>query len=191
MAIIYIIINNINHKVYIGQTIDIKRRWHSHIYDLRNNNHINIYLQRAWNKYGENNFEFKILEEISDELLNEKEKYWINFYKSFDREYGYNLTTGGDNFELSNEVKDQISQSMKGKSKSKSHRQNLSNSRIGVSPSNKGKKMSEEQKEKIRKTFQEKHPNKGQKAWNKGLTKNTDERVKKYCETQKLNRLNK
>ena len=73
---IYSIENVVNHKKYIGQSINIKSRWCKHKVDLNNGSHDNDYLQKSWNKYGENNFEFEILEECSKEELNEKERYY-------------------------------------------------------------------------------------------------------------------
>lgn len=58
---IYCIYNTINHKYYIGSSINIKRRLSEHCWLLNNNKHNNIILQRAWNKYGVENFEYLIL----------------------------------------------------------------------------------------------------------------------------------
>lgn len=91
---IYCIKNKTNGKRYIGKSIDIQERWKTHKMQLRNGNHVNPYLQRSWDKYGSDSFEFSILEECSDEILNEREKYWIELYDSFSD--GFNLTRGGD-----------------------------------------------------------------------------------------------
>lgn len=89
---IYSINNKINNKIYIGSSKNIINRWQKeHLPSLKKNKHYSKHLQRAWNKYGENNFEFKIIEECKKELLVEKEGYWIENYKSWDRKYGYNL----------------------------------------------------------------------------------------------------
>lgn len=86
---IYEIINLINKK-YIGQSIDIEKRWQQH--KTSNKNYI---LYQAFKKYGLKNFEFKIIEECSQEKLNEREKYWILYYNSLTPN-GYNMTLGGD-----------------------------------------------------------------------------------------------
>ena len=92
---IYKIENLVNGKIYIGQSKQIRQRWTEHKKELRHNRHRNEYLQRAWNKYGEDNFKHEILELCSEEELDEKECYYINLYKTFDNDNGYNLTSGG------------------------------------------------------------------------------------------------
>ena len=98
---IYIIENIINKKVYIGQSKNILLRLSNHKYELCNNKHGNSYLQRTWNKYGEENFTFEILCECTPEELNEKEIYFIDLHCSF--EYGYNRTKGGTDSEVAAE----------------------------------------------------------------------------------------
>lgn len=96
---IYSITNRITGDKYIGQTkVSFEDRWKRHINDLKRNGHDNDYLQKAWNKYGEDAFEFKAIH-ICDELdiLNDLEVYYIKKYDSFNN--GYNLTSGGDGFE--------------------------------------------------------------------------------------------
>lgn len=113
---IYCIENLIDHKKYIGQSVDIYHRWLTHRSDLRNNNHANIHLQRAWNKYGEENFKHYILEECEETFLNDCEIKWINFYNSY--KDGYNRTIGGEGtrgFVLSEERKKQISKDLTGR----------------------------------------------------------------------------
>lgn len=90
---IYKITNKLNQKVYIGKTLrDPKIRWREHIEDSR---HPYLPLQRAFNKYGIEAFEFTVLEQINnDSLLNEREKYYINKFNSYKK--GYNATIGGD-----------------------------------------------------------------------------------------------
>ena len=93
---IYCIENLINHRKYIGLSKDIKRRWAEHRSELRRGAHINIYLQKAWNKYGEESFKFYILELCTEDILCERECYYIKTLNSLSHEQGYNLTTGGD-----------------------------------------------------------------------------------------------
>lgn len=88
-------IYGIHHKIlkliYIGSSRNIINRWRRHKWMLRLNKHSNPYLQNAWNKYGEEAFEFIILEEITNlESLPSREKYWMDYYKSYLDDYGYN-----------------------------------------------------------------------------------------------------
>ena len=90
---IYAIKNKINSKVYVGSSKSVHYRWSGqHKPRLRKGKHENAHLQHAWNKYGENKFEFLILEECEESVLANKEEYWIEHYKSWDREFGYNLS---------------------------------------------------------------------------------------------------
>lgn len=93
---IYKIENKINGKIYIGQSIAVKTRWQQHKYEAQTGERqAPLYL--ALRKYGIENFSFEVLEECSQELLNEKEIFWIAHYKSNDRDFGYNVLTGGQN----------------------------------------------------------------------------------------------
>ena len=89
---IYSITNIINNKVYIGSSKDIYGRWVQHKNTLNQNKHHNRYLQFAWNKYGEENFLFKIIELCDGKDLFVNEQKWYDFYNSGDEKYGYNLS---------------------------------------------------------------------------------------------------
>lgn len=90
---IYKITNKINGKIYIGQSIDIYKRWAK-----EKKGYVNDYLKNAFLRYGLENFTFEIIEECSIEELDEKEIYYISFYKSNEHDFGYNLTRGGKAF---------------------------------------------------------------------------------------------
>lgn len=92
---IYKIENLVNHKIYIGQSKHVRERWTEHKKELRRGTHKNIYLQRAWNKYGEKMFKHEVLEKCPEEVLDERECYYINLFNTFDSDKGYNLTSGG------------------------------------------------------------------------------------------------
>jgi hypothetical protein len=88
---IYKIQNKINNKVYIGSAIGHYKRKGQHFYLLRNNKHFNTHLQSSWNKYGEENFIFKVLEFIENlETLKKREEYYIKMYSSNNPEIGFN-----------------------------------------------------------------------------------------------------
>ena len=92
---IYSFLNIVNGKRYIGQSNDIYRRERNHRTNLTQRRKENDHFINAWHKYGEQNFEFSILEECSLLDLNDRERYWIAFYQSNDPKYGYNKTSGG------------------------------------------------------------------------------------------------
>lgn len=81
--------NKLNKKKYIGQSVNIERRYLEHIYYPSPHSKIDKYIQRL----GTNEFDFIVLEECKIEELDSKEKYWIEFYNSI--EEGYNLIPGG------------------------------------------------------------------------------------------------
>lgn len=96
---IYGIQHKISKLIYIGSSRNVVNRWRRHKWMLRLAKHSNPYLQNAWNKCGEEAFEFIILEEVvSLENLFVRERYWMDFYKSYLDNYGYNakLITKGD-----------------------------------------------------------------------------------------------
>ncbi len=95
---IYIIKNMVSGKVYIGQAVDILKRWKNHKIEFKFNRN-SKYLQSAYNKYGYLNIAFYVVEfcEPSKSILDKREQYWMDLYNSYDRKYGYNLspTAGG------------------------------------------------------------------------------------------------
>lgn len=94
---IYKIVTNHNGFVYIGQTIqNLRRRWHKHLSDLKSKTHHNQLLQKVYDKYGEQDFVFEVIEKCNIAEIDERERYWINFYDSTNREKGYNFESGGN-----------------------------------------------------------------------------------------------
>lgn len=79
---VYSIRNKTNGKVYVGSTTrNIMTRFSEHKHNLRHNKHSNLYLQHAWNKYGENCFEFSVIESVdfSDNII-EIEQFYIDVF---------------------------------------------------------------------------------------------------------------
>lgn len=111
MTGIYAIKNNINNKVYIGQSTDIKRRYSEHLrsaqpdkYAQKSPRDANTPIHLAMKKYGVDNFTLETLEEVEREQLNNRERYWIQYFKSNQKQFGYNISSGGqDSFGLSGE----------------------------------------------------------------------------------------
>lgn len=138
--IIYKATNKITEKYYIGQTVrSLKDRILSHERSWKTER--NTYFSNALHKYGNENFKWEILEECdSKEELDEMEFHYIKQYNS-KRPNGYNLTDGGDKGTF-------------GWVPTEETREN-------ISLSQKGKKISEETREKIRKSLMENHPMKG------------------------------
>lgn len=93
---IYKIVNQVNGKVYIGQSISIERRFNTHRNEAFNLNSKSYEypLYRAIRKYGLENFIFEIIEECSVEELNTKEKFYISEFNSTEKEKGYNISFG-------------------------------------------------------------------------------------------------
>lgn len=112
---VYKITNVINGMFYIGSSNNIEYRWKCHIRDLKNNRHVNSHLQNAWNKYGEKNFVFSILEECDECVLRELEQKYIDDTNCCSRNVGYNIANKTDMSEMSDETKIKISNTLTGK----------------------------------------------------------------------------
>jgi group I intron endonuclease len=113
--VIYEAINKINNKRYIGQTKDFPRRKKQHEKSIRYGSGCS-YFTRALSKYGINNFIWKVIDHAStQEDLDAKESFWIEFFNTTNNRYGYNLKGGGYNPFLTDEVKESIRKSQKGK----------------------------------------------------------------------------
>jgi group I intron endonuclease len=89
---IYSIINLTNNKRYVGSSINTHKRLVQHFWLLRNNIHDNIFLQNSYNKYGKDSFIYEVLEECCEELLPERENYYIEHFKTLNSDFGYNLS---------------------------------------------------------------------------------------------------
>ena len=95
---IYKIVNVTNQHYYVGSSKEISIRWKRHKKLLINDCHTNDYLQRAWNRYGPDNFDFIVVEEVAPELLLEIEQRHLDIAK-LESDKCYNLcftATGSD-----------------------------------------------------------------------------------------------
>lgn len=94
MTGIYKIIIN-DYYIYIGQSIDIEKRWNGHLNELKRNKHYNKKLQNVFNKYP-NTIKFEIIEECGESKLDEREMFYIEQFKSYNTDYGLNMSIGGE-----------------------------------------------------------------------------------------------
>jgi group I intron endonuclease len=169
MGSIYKIINVVNGKLYIGSTMHkFSKRKSEHLTALRKGYHFNSHLQSAWNKYGEENFIFEILERFSDDVdqikILQKELELINLITP---EYNICKKTAGGKLGriLTDSEKKKIGDFHRGKKHSEEtifkikearkiqiitedHKRKISESLIGKSGRNIGRKQTKEQKEK-------------------------------------------
>lgn len=132
---IYLFRNKVNGKFYVGHTTsNFYNRYYTHISQFNSNSHHSKHFQKAWNKYGKDNFIFEIIEIIPknnfEEML-EKEQYWIDFLQTWDRKYGYNICPKADG------TRDRIV-SEETKLKQSLYRKNLCNGGNWINPNPKG-----------------------------------------------------
>ena len=144
---IYRILNRVNGNCYIGSSLNIEKRYKHHLSTLRHNSSRCSILQKAFNKYGEDNFEFQV-------LLCCKPKYRLYYEQELIRELDsqYNVFTNVSDsplrqFTFSEEAKLKMSRAHKGKRLSEQHRRN-------ISLANRGRIFSEESRSKIRNSRQ-------------------------------------
>ena len=92
---IYKITNLVNNYFYVGSSVNIGSRFSNHRSTLRHNRHINPKLQNAWNKYGENNFEFKIIEICDPSKVYQIEQKYLNKIQKSYNVYNIVFMVGG------------------------------------------------------------------------------------------------
>lgn len=174
MVGIYCIQNNLNKKVYIGQSWNIKERFSEHKRLLNLNSHGNRHLQASWNKYGSTNFVFSVICDLSwienlekshaQKILDSAEILWLNYFGGENSNLTYNIKSGGMGGTYSEEYKKWLSDNRKGKFAGKSNsmygkhhtqatKDKISKSRkgkcAGVNNPRYGKTISEEIRRKI------------------------------------------
>ncbi len=100
IACVYCIYCSGNDKVYVGSASNYSKRMGCHKHYLRNNKHHNEHLQRSFNKYSEQNIRYYILESFEEkptiEHLRQREEYWIEYFQSHIREFGFNFCVKAD-----------------------------------------------------------------------------------------------
>lgn len=157
---IYKIENIKNGKIYIGQTVNYKRRIQHHINDLQNNKHFNKHLQSAYLKYGLDTFKFDLICECAKEELDNLEKFYISKYNSTDEDKGYNMMYGGQSYrEFTQEVRDKMSKARKGRKLSELHCKRIGEAKKGFKLSKESIKKANETKKKNMIFHGEKNPN--------------------------------
>lgn len=109
-----------NGKIYVGSSCNMAQRCMVHRSALRGKYHDNTHLQRAWNKYGEQSFVFEVIELVMPWSLLDREQYWLDKLKPFDRNKGFNK----------NKIADKPP-SQKGKPLSPEHRAKISAASLG------------------------------------------------------------
>lgn len=147
IAGVYRFTNVITGECYIGSSVDLNRRRHQHLNNLRKRKHHSYRFQAAWDEYGESNFDYDVLEElpitelIKEELL-AREQFWIDLLSP---EYNVLPTAGSTlGFYHSEATKRKISNSTKGVKKSEEHARHIREAQ-------KGRKLSEEHRQKLSK----------------------------------------
>lgn len=196
---IYQITCLVNLKIYIGSTVSFERRFKTHKTTLKNNKHKNPHLQSSFNKYGESNFIYEVVEYCEEENLKAIEQIWMDKTECYIREKGFNncklsdRPTGYKHTEASKKIMSD---------KKKGTKQSLETIAKRVEAS-KGRKHSEESKKKMSEIkLGDKNPRYGARyteeekkikvekllsvpRWNKGKTKENDPLMAKLAEKLK------
>ena len=110
---IYMIVNLVNGKKYVGSSVDIYNRLHEHLHNLKNRKAHNVHLQASWDKYGEDKFIYSLLEYCNKSIQFEREQYYIDVLKP-----EYNLTSNvvaNTGHKVTEETKKKISDTLKKK----------------------------------------------------------------------------
>ena len=168
MVIIYMIINLINGKIYIGSTNNISSRFNNHRSKLNRGIHENNHLQNAWNKYGYDSFEFKNLMVCSDSERNHCEQMFMDLYEAQNRDFGYNIRDA-DAHSVSEETKKKMSEASSRENLSKETLKKMSEAQSGKNNNMYGRHHTEESIQKMSET-----------RINKGLSKGENNPNAKY-----------
>jgi group I intron endonuclease len=157
-------------RLYIGSSVNIYRRFLQHKKFLKNGNHHSPKLQRHYNKYSLTDLVFGVIEECKREVLLEQEQYYLDNLNPY-----FNvcpIAGSKTGTRLSDESRKKMSDAHKGKRLTQETRNKISQH----AGHRKGANHSDESKLKMS------HAKQGYVPWNKGLTKEIDERVKRNGE---------
>lgn len=158
--------NSVNGCWYVGQSLHINRRRQAHLARLRRGAHRNAHFQASFKKYGEDTFEFHVLEQVAENMLDIRETAWIGYYRSNERKFGYNCDSGGNRGRtFSKETIARLSESHKGIKHSVAAKRKIARARRHrapastetcrkISESKLGKKHSQETRDKMAKSQQ-------------------------------------
>lgn len=160
-------------RIYVGSSCNLRQRWRQHLDKLRKNNHHSPKLQNHYNKYGESDLVFIIIEPCLPEFLLIREQYYIDTIKPY---FNCLLTAGNcRGVRRSPETVEKIRLALTGRKQSDETRTKRSQSLSGITRS-----------EKTRKKMSENHVGMlGKIPWNKGLKKEDDLRIQKQAASRK------
>ena len=159
---IYRLFCTVSGKSYVGQSVNVARRVERHFKGLHEGQHYNVHLQHSFDLHGHDTFLAEVLEYCDQEMLKEREQYWIDHY-GFENLYNMCPAAGSTaGIKLSEETRQRIGEAHKGKKYSDETRQRISNNHVGMkgkvhtketrrrmSESHKGKKHSDEHRQRI------------------------------------------
>lgn len=146
---IYMIRCKINGKCYVGQSTNIKSRWRSHKYNLKHNKHSSKEMNKDWNAYGEDNFEFKIIQRCTKDELEELEKKYTIEFKAYDGGYNQIIGSYREGYVYTEEQKKKVGESVSGEKNGFYGKQHTEETKNKISKKKKGIKLSEEHKKRI------------------------------------------
>ena len=160
---IYVIVNTVDGKVYVGCSNNIQIRLTRHRNNLKYNRHCNGYLQSAYNKHGAESFEYRVLEVVTDvTTLVQREQHWIDRLNTCDEASGYNLVRQAEHRTHSIKTRIKMSASHTGKKFTAEHRAKIGKASKGrvlppatvetrakISAAGKGRKHSTESRAKM------------------------------------------
>jgi len=139
---IYAIVNNVTRDMYVGSAVAVNRRWSAHRRALIRQCHYNTRLQRAYDKYGANAFDWEIVQFVDNKTeLIAREQFWMNFFKPVYN--GRPVANSPLGTKASAETRAKMSVSAKKRGFTEEHKQNISKAKKGICT------ISEEQKKQL------------------------------------------